>query len=162
MTKEQIQAEALSNAINRDSIANYPAIFEGFAEKGIPESEIIPRKNVFTFNAWKALGRFVKKGEHGVKVTTWIVCNSKEVDATTGEKKSTRRPWEILLACAGRPARRKKKSRKSPTNTARDPLTGCRIYTTTSRRPGLPFSAMRNIFIAPAGHRSRAMLNTKH
>jgi len=29
---------------------------QGFAAKGIPESEIKPRENVFTFNAWKALG----------------------------------------------------------------------------------------------------------
>jgi hypothetical protein len=43
--------------------------------KGIPESEIKPRENVFTFHAWKALDRSVKRGEHGVKVVTFIFPN---------------------------------------------------------------------------------------
>ena len=34
---------------------NYPAIYEGFEDKGI--SNIQPRVNVFTYNAWKAKGR---------------------------------------------------------------------------------------------------------
>jgi len=33
--------------------------------------------NVFTYNAWKALGRQVNKGEHGVKVVTWIDATDK-------------------------------------------------------------------------------------
>jgi hypothetical protein len=40
--------------------------------KGIPAVEIKPRENVFTFDAWKALGRIVRRGEHGVKIETWI------------------------------------------------------------------------------------------
>ena len=40
--------------------------------KGVPEADILPRENVFTFWAWKALGRQVRKGEHGVRVTTWV------------------------------------------------------------------------------------------
>jgi hypothetical protein len=51
---------------------NWGAIFAGFKAKGIPEAEIKPRENVFTFNAWRALGRTVRRGEHGVKVETWI------------------------------------------------------------------------------------------
>jgi hypothetical protein len=65
---------------------NYAAIFEGFASRGIPEDEIKPRENVFTFWAWKALGRQVKKGEHGVKATTFVAVGSKQ-DTQTGEKK---------------------------------------------------------------------------
>jgi len=94
MTKDQIQLEALSNAVNNQSIRNYAAIFEGFAAIGIPESEISPRENVFTYNAWKALNRQVKKGEHGIKIVTWIACNTKDTDTETGETKkgSYRRP----------------------------------------------------------------------
>ena len=40
--------------------------------KGIPAAEIKPRENVFTFGAWRALGRTVRRGEHGVKVETWV------------------------------------------------------------------------------------------
>ncbi len=85
------QAEALSRAVNNLSMLNYPAIYEGFVEKGIPETEIIPRVNVFTYSAWKAKGRQVQKGEHGVKVVTWIDCKSKDIDPDTGERKAYKR-----------------------------------------------------------------------
>jgi hypothetical protein len=66
MTKTAIEAGALDRARNGETMTNYPAIFAGFIEKGIPEYDIKPRENVFTFHAWKALGRSVKRGEHGV------------------------------------------------------------------------------------------------
>jgi hypothetical protein len=89
--------EALTRAILGQSLSNFPAIFQGFAAKGIPESEIKPRENVFTFDAWKALGRCVRKGEHGVKVVTFIDCKSKELDPDTGERKLIRRPWTTTV-----------------------------------------------------------------
>jgi hypothetical protein len=58
---------------------NYSAIFQGFMAKGIAETDIKPRENVFTFHAWKALGRSVKRGEHGVKVVTFIAPIGKAV-----------------------------------------------------------------------------------
>ncbi len=85
----QQQSEALSRATNNLSMLNYPAIYEGFAEKGI--SDVIPRENVFTYNAWRAKGRQVRKGEHGVKVVTWIDCKSKDIDPDTGEPKKYKR-----------------------------------------------------------------------
>jgi N-terminal domain of anti-restriction factor ArdC len=81
------QQEALARATTGTTLSNYPAIFEGFMAKGIPESEIQPRINVLTFDAWKALGRSVKKGEHGVKVLTWITAEGKEEQ--TGESGET-------------------------------------------------------------------------
>jgi len=47
--------EALSRATSGMSVSNYPTIYGGFIEKGIPESEIKPRENVFTYHAWRAL-----------------------------------------------------------------------------------------------------------
>ncbi len=85
------QTEALDRARNNISTANYAAIFNGFAEKGIPGQEIEPRVNVFTFNAWKALGRQVRKGEHGVKVCTWVEMSKKAEDSKT-EGSSFRSP----------------------------------------------------------------------
>lgn len=73
-----IQQESLTRAVTGVTMTNYPAIFEGFMAKGIPEHEIIPRSNIFTFNAWRALGYSVKKGEHGVKVITWVTAKGKE------------------------------------------------------------------------------------
>lgn len=99
MEKQAIQRKALSKAVQGQSMSNYPAIFAGFAAKGIPESEIRPRENVFTFNAWRALGRTVRKGEHGVRVVTFVDCTKKDSDADpeTGEKKSFRRPWTTTV-----------------------------------------------------------------
>jgi antirestriction protein ArdC len=57
---------------------NYSSIFAGFTAKGIAIEDIIPRKNVFTFHAWRALGRIVRKGEHGVKACTWIPVSQKD------------------------------------------------------------------------------------
>jgi hypothetical protein len=85
MTNIEQQQEALTNATQRQSMANYPAIFEGFAAKGIAMADIKPRENVFTFNAWKALGRSVKKGEHGVKVVTFIQATSRDT-SESGEE----------------------------------------------------------------------------
>ena len=96
-TDEQ-QIDALDRAENGESLANYEAIFEGFIARGIPEEDIKPRVNVFTYNAWKAKGRQVKKrpadvkrGEYGVRIETWITCQSKQANPETGEKDSYRR-----------------------------------------------------------------------
>src|ERR1700739_2383919 len=93
----QSRQEALTRAVSGQSFSNFPAIFQGFAAKGIPESEIKPRENVFTFDAWRALGRTVRRGEHGVKVVTFIDCRSKETDPDTGERKIIRRPWTTTV-----------------------------------------------------------------
>src|SRR5579871_6800291 len=71
-SREQIQHEALSRAASGQSLANWPAIVAGFTAKGIGESDIRPRENVFTYHAWRALGRQVRRGEHGVKVVTFV------------------------------------------------------------------------------------------
>ena len=81
------QTEALSRAITGQSWSNYPAIIQGFKARGIPEEQISPRENVFTYQAWKALGRQVRKGEHGVKVVTFIKRDKKTKDRETGETK---------------------------------------------------------------------------
>ena len=93
----QSSVESLKRAVSGQSVTNFPAIFQGFAAKGIPESEIKPRENVFTFDAWKALGRVVRRGEHGVKVTTFVESKSKEIDEDTGERKTFRRPWTTTV-----------------------------------------------------------------
>jgi hypothetical protein len=68
MRKHAIEQEALTNAVTRQSVMNYPGIFEGFMARGIPEQEIRPRENVFTYNAWRALGRHVRSnGAHRQK-----------------------------------------------------------------------------------------------
>jgi hypothetical protein len=75
--KEEIQAEALHRATTNQSLTNYPVILQGFAAMGIPMEDIKPRENVFTYQAWRALGRYVKKGSHGVHVAAVIVRETK-------------------------------------------------------------------------------------
>jgi len=87
MTQQEVQATALDRARNGQALTNYPAIIAGFVEKGIPEADIRPRENVFTFQAWRALGRSVRKGEHGVKVHTFVPMTAEVKDAETGEVK---------------------------------------------------------------------------
>ena len=87
--KTDTKAEALQRAATGLTMSNYPAIVSGFLAKGIPADHIEPRVNVFTFNAWKALGRVVRKGEHGVKITVWIETEK------NGEK--ARRPWHTTV-----------------------------------------------------------------
>jgi hypothetical protein len=66
-SKEQIQQEALSRAASGQSLTNLPAIIAGFVAKGILKTDVRPRENVFIYHAWRALGRQVRRGEHGVK-----------------------------------------------------------------------------------------------
>ena len=90
MKREDAAMNALQNAISHESTMNYESIFAGFMEKGINPEDILPRQNVFTFNAWRALGRTVRRGEHGVKVATWVPYTKKNKE--TGEDESGRRP----------------------------------------------------------------------
>ncbi len=77
--REQMQQEALARAANGQTLTNWPAIIHGFMARGIPEHEIRPRENVFTYHAWRALGRQVRRGEHGVKVVTFVTTKGNRV-----------------------------------------------------------------------------------
>jgi hypothetical protein len=99
MNNGELQREALTRAVSGQSMTNYAAIIEGFVAKGIPEHEILPRENVFTYEAWRALGRQVRRGEHGVSICTWIPVEKKETDPTTHEQKTFLyvRPWTATV-----------------------------------------------------------------
>ncbi len=106
MTAQERRAEALTRAVTGQTFSNYPAIIAGFAAKGIPESEIRPRENIFTYEAWKALGRHVRKGEHGVKVVTFVPMEVKGrtagTEAPTDSPEAPRakivtRPWTTTV-----------------------------------------------------------------
>lgn len=90
-----IQQQALTNAVMSQSTMNYGTIISEFAARGIPVDEIVPRDNVFSYNAWLALGRQVRRGEHGVKVVTFRKGTTK--DKKTGEERSYSRPWSATV-----------------------------------------------------------------
>jgi antirestriction protein ArdC len=90
-------------------LTNWPVIFAGFTTKGIPEGDIKPRENVLTYHAWRALGRQVRRGEHGVKVFTYVTVESKDskedrdgvetndADGSNKRKGGYRRPWTATV-----------------------------------------------------------------
>lgn len=77
--------------------ANDARVVEGFAARGIPVADIIPRQNVLSYDAWRALGRHVRKGEHGVKLLTYVEGVRERTDDATGmiERKAFKRPWTV-------------------------------------------------------------------
>jgi len=70
--RAELDRAALSRARGGASVFNEAMAVAEFVARGIPEADIRPRENVLTFNAWRALGRYVRKGEHGVKLTVWV------------------------------------------------------------------------------------------
>jgi len=96
LTEKQMAGadEALLHASMNQSFINYPTIINGFVARGIPAENITPRENVFTFKAWLALGRVVRKGEHGIKILTYITTErGKNKSDGTKEIKVSKRPW---------------------------------------------------------------------
>src|SRR5687767_110417 len=93
-TAEQYR-EALGKVLQSQSWSNFPAVIEGFTARGIPAEEVKPKENVFTFDAWRALGRTVRRGERGVKVATFRTIERAGRDEATGEEKpeTYRMPW---------------------------------------------------------------------
>ena len=67
-----IAKEALERAVNGNSPANDAIVIGAFTKRGLPLCEIKPRVNVFTYFAWIAKGRQVKKGEKAVRVNVVI------------------------------------------------------------------------------------------
>jgi len=51
----------------------------------------------FTYRRWKAQGYQVRRGEHGVRLTTFV--EKVVTDDETGEEKITKRPWKTTVFC---------------------------------------------------------------
>lgn len=81
-TEERIKdgKEALANILSNQSVSNFSQVIAEFMARGIPADEIRPKENVFTYRAWQGLGRQVRRGEKGVKLTTWVVKPDKDDD----------------------------------------------------------------------------------
>lgn len=77
-----IQAAALGRAREGRTCTNDLLVIAAYAAKGI---DAHPRIDVFTFNAWKALHRHVRKGEHGIRVLTYARKDTVKSDGMTEE-----------------------------------------------------------------------------
>lgn len=96
--RAELERESLQRATSNPSWRNFGQVIEEFTARGIPASEINPKENVFTYNAWRALGRQVRKGEKSVKITTWHPIEEKERGASGGAEKATAR-LRAVTAC---------------------------------------------------------------
>jgi len=77
-----MQTAALGRAREGRTCTNDLLIIAAYAAKGI---DAHPRLDVFTFNAWKALHRHVRKGEHGIRVLTYAHKDTVKFDGTMEE-----------------------------------------------------------------------------
>jgi len=95
--------KAYDRAVSNPAWSNYLPVIKGFMEKGIAQQDIIPKENVFTFKAWKALGRYVRKGEKGVKIPVWRPTERestvKQYDENENEIKGNGEKHSALLCC---------------------------------------------------------------
>ena len=94
MHDKQKAIDALRRAIEQKPGPNDVLAENAFEARGIVKPQA--RVNIFTFAAWKALGRSVKKGEKSVHVDTWI--SKKKTNEDTGEEETTgMRPGKAYL-----------------------------------------------------------------
>ncbi len=84
------EREALDRARGNMSMSNFGQVIQQFSARGIPQADILPKENVFTYKAWRALGRQVRKGEHGVKISTWRPVGPKSEEPAADDKAGRR------------------------------------------------------------------------
>ena len=78
-----MQTAALGRAREGRMCANDLLVIAAYAVKGI---DAHPRVDVFTYNAWRSLHHHVRKGEHGVRITTYTHTETLNPDGTTEEQ----------------------------------------------------------------------------
>ena len=88
MTAEQAQT------FDGHSIANALILTQAAQER---QCACIPYQDWYTYKRWRAQGMQVQKGEHGVKLTTYIPV-TKETDDGKTEVTHTR-PWHTSVFC---------------------------------------------------------------
>ena len=88
--------EALVRAHNGHSAANTMIVYHAMRAAGY--TDVRPYENVLTFDAWRGLGRTVRRGEHGTRITVYVPMEIERVDAN-GQKKieTLTRPRSALV-----------------------------------------------------------------
>lgn len=67
------------------------------AQLACPEGDCEAYKDIFTFKRWKAQGYFVRKGEKGTRITTWIATT--KTDDEGNEVVTGKRPRTAVVFC---------------------------------------------------------------
>jgi hypothetical protein len=85
---------ALARASNPQSMINMATVIEAAARRGLADAR--PGENVLTFNAWKARGRVVIKGEKAL--CSLPVIGSRDVrDPATGETETRKMAFKAAV-----------------------------------------------------------------
>lgn len=87
-TKQEKQCEALERGRRYRVGGNDLRVITEFQGRGMNPHDIEtfgPDQNVWTYDAWQALGRQVRKGEKSVRITVYGSYESKERNEKTGE-----------------------------------------------------------------------------
>lgn len=98
--RREREAQALESGTRFQPKGNDVLVIAEFTRRGIPLSEIEtfgPRQNVRTYNAWRALGRQVRKGERGVAVTVFGQAEDSPTDDSPGGSVSKRKPRRFAV-----------------------------------------------------------------
>ena len=91
---EKMTAEQATTFENGYSTASILIVTQALQERGC---DCQPYTDTFTYNRWKAQGMQVQKGEHGIKLMTYIPV-TKETDDGKTEVTHTR-PWSTTVFC---------------------------------------------------------------
>ncbi len=67
------------------------------AQLACPEGTCEAYKDIFTFRRWEQQGLFVKKGEKGTKITTWIPVTTTKEDGSKAI--AGKRPRTAVVFC---------------------------------------------------------------
>lgn len=70
--REQMQRAALERARAPRFGPNLGIVLAECARRGFLDPPPVPGRTVLTFNAWRALGRTVRRGEHGIRIPVVI------------------------------------------------------------------------------------------
>ncbi len=92
MAREPMNAQQ-AKTFRRYSMANAMILSSAAAQRGC---SCEPYKDWFTFRRWLAQGYVVRKGEHGVKISTYIETEHENDDGTIT---TSRRPWTSTVFC---------------------------------------------------------------
>ncbi len=85
-----------ARTFDRFSIANAAQAMRDLQEAGCCRGACQPYEDIYTFNRWAAQGYYVRKGQHGAKLSI-IIENTKEDEE--GNKTAVSRPWMTTVFC---------------------------------------------------------------
>lgn len=80
-----------------ERVSSIVRVTQALAELARPGCTCEPYLDVFTFNRWRAQGRTVRRGEHGIKLP--VIVSGQKTDDRTGETETFRMRRTSAVFC---------------------------------------------------------------